>query len=277
MPLFGGKKPTLTVTVEPDQALPGQAVNVRVDLEGELDDKVRGVSAGVECLNHYSYEYRDHDGDQHTRNVTETIHEQAVPLAPDGRPQPGQHTVAVSVPAGVAPSADRVVTWQAWAKVDRPGRDVNEKAPLTVLAAPELRAVDAQSAPGSEAAAEVRFDGLSARSLRPGDRLTGTLTVTPREGVKVTEVRVEARAYKTSHSRHGTLMAKLQDVTQTLAGAGELAVGQSQSWPFSLAIPPDAVPSLQTQFTTVRWQLVGVLARRMRSDHMGWVDLHVHH
>jgi hypothetical protein len=127
--------------------------------------------------------------------------------------------------------------------------------------------VDAQSPPGSEAECEVRFDGLSARSVKPGDRITATLTVVPREAVKATEVRVEARAHKTSHSSRGTEVDRLQDVKQVVCGNIELAAGQPQSWPVSLAVPTDAVPSLQTALTTVRWQLVGIVARRMRSDH----------
>lgn len=266
MPLFGGRKPTLSVTVEPDRIWPSQQVQVRVEVGGEVDDKVRGVAAGLRCVNRYAYEDRDSDGDTHTRHSTQTVHEEALPLGSGGPPPVGQHAVTLTLPANAPPSASGTVEWQAWARVDRPGRDVNEEAPLGVLAWSPLSAQDAQTPLQTSADCAVGFEGLSSRSVRPGEQLTGTLVVTPSDDVKATEVRVELRATKTSHSR-GRVEEKLQDAGVPLAAAIPLAAGQTQRWPFAIHVPPDAVPSLRTELTTIRWQLVGVVARRMRPDH----------
>jgi len=276
MALFGTKKPTLTVTAEPLEVLPGHPVQVRVDVEGEVDDKVRAINAGLRANNRYRYEDRDsRDNNRRTGYFTETIHEESEQVAA-AQPQAGSYAVTLTVPAVGPPSARGTVRWEAWARVDRPGRDVNEEVELAVLAPWPLRQQDAQEPPVTKADCTIYFDGLSAQYVKPGDQLQGTLLVSPREGVKTTGVRVELRAVKTSHSPRGTEVETVADVKAELAGAGDLAAGQTFTWPFSLMVPPDAVPSLQTSLTTIQWKLVGVVARRMRGDHSGHMGMVVY-
>lgn len=272
MALFGGSKPALTVTAEPTTVLPGQAVLVRVEVGGEIDDKVRGIHAGLRANNRYSYEDRDSDGDRHTHHSTETIHEESQPVAP-GRPQAGPYALTLTVPPAGPPSAHGTVRWEAWAKVDRPGRDVNHEVELAVLSPWPMRQEDAQEPPLSDQECAVWFNGLSAQYLKPSEHLQGTLVVTPREDLKTTGVRVEMRGLKTSHSSRGRELERIAMVKVDVAGSADLAAGQTYQWPFSLMAPPDAAPSLQTSLTTIQWKLYGVVARRMRGDYGGHMPL----
>ena len=61
-----------------------------------------------------------------------------------------------------------------------------------------------------------------------------------------------------------------------VAGAQELAAGQTQQFPFSLALPPNPGPTATSPHTVVEWSVTGVVALRMRTDLTNRVPVVVH-
>jgi hypothetical protein len=70
--------------------------------------------------------------------------------------------------------------------------------------------------------------------------------------------------------------ARVKEGELVLDGAIELSPGTPREYPFRLDVPPDPVPSLHTDQSTVRWRLKGIGSRRMRSDYSVTQELLVH-
>jgi hypothetical protein len=253
----GGAK--LAVVAEPAEAFPGDEVRVRVTVEGEIDDKAEGARAGLRCVNHFlvrEYDRQDDEWEEKWRALT--LHDDAgdVPL------QAGEHELVFTVPTGMPPSSKNAVSWTAWAGIDRRrGLDATASAEIAVrLPAPPDPPRDVP--PGEDG---VAFEALPA-AVRAGEQLEGTLVVTPADDIKTTGVRVGLRrtvTYVVDRSK----VVRRDDVGEVeVAGGQELAAGQSQRFPFTVAVPADAGPTAQAPHAVVEWTVRGIVARRMRGD-----------
>jgi hypothetical protein len=62
-------------------------------------------------------------------------------------------------------------------------------------------------------------------------------------------------------------MAHAREAQAIVAGALELSPGVPQEYSFRLEVPPDPVPTLDTEQSRVWWLLKGIGARTMRRDY----------
>ena len=92
--------------------------------------------------------------------------------------------------------------------------------------------------------------------------MDGTLRAEMLEDVDASEVRVElVRVEKfgnESQDHRVDVVTPERDET--------LKFGQTREWPFQLDVGHVAVPSLETEKSSVRWLVKGTLDRRMRRD-----------
>jgi hypothetical protein len=272
----------IQVFVEPQQAGPGAEMAVRFTVLDGLDDKARSVRAGVRCTGRYQVEERDRDtnGNVTTREVWRDVevyaHAQPVEL------RTGEQVLTIFLPDHVQPTSGDIVSWEAWARIDRDnGLDVVEHAPFEVRVpldrVPATRQGDATD------------DGLTLRGIptvvAQGDTLTGTLVVEVPEELKVRSVAVRlhrrvtfvAQAINDYDVYSGSLLAsalfsdtsRITDDEQVaevvLGGKATYQAGQRHELPFSIAVPP-AGPTSSHAYAQVDWRLEAVLDRRMWDD-----------
>jgi hypothetical protein len=258
---FKGKRPKLTVTVDPADAVPGDEVIVRVTVAGEIDEKAEGGVAGIRCLNNYltkEWDRQDDEWDEVWRAVSLHEDQQDLPLTP------GEHEYRFTLPTGLPPDSSEAVSWWAFASIDRRrGLDASDSTRIAVrlpaASAPQERRAVPDGGDG------VAFDDLPA-SVGAGQTLEGTLSVTPREDVKTTGVKVKLTRVCNYHDDEHQIERRKDMGEVEVAGSQELVAGQTQQFPFSLPVPPNPGPTAQAPHTVVEWRVDGVVARRMRGD-----------
>lgn len=272
----------LQVYVEPREAGPGTEMTVRLVVVDGLDDKARSVRAGVTCTGRYQVEERDRDsdGDVVTRNVWREVE-----VYEQGRPvelRLGEQRVPIMLPAHVAPSSGDIVTWEAWARIDREkGLDVVERVPFEVRVpldrVPSTRQGDATD------------DGLTISGIpttvAEGQTLEGTLVVDVPDEVSVRSVAVRlhrrvtfvAQAINDYDVYSGSLLASAifsdtsritrdeQVAEVQLAGKTSFQPGSRQALPFAVPVPRCG-PTSSHAYAQVDWRLEAVLDRRLRGD-----------
>lgn len=268
MGLFGGRT-ELALELDGHDVVAGAAVVARVRV-GEPDKKARG--ARVELRYRNTFEALDFDDDD-DRPTPGTRREDVVVLSrPIGDGQtvpPGEHVVELTVPAGAPGTAPGTVDWSVRAVVDRKlGGDVEATAPLTVrVPAAQLQGW-AQEPP--QAGSDVTVE-LGSRQARPGQELTGTVTIAA--GATVRSVRARLRRVRSDQDGQ---VDQAVPVEVVLASAPELAAGGPASVPLTLRVPDDAPPSFQAQHNQQHWYLEVVVDRPRAVDDVARLQVVVH-
>ncbi len=272
----------IQVYVEPSQAGPGSEMAVRLRILDGLDDKARGVRAGVTCTGRYQVEERDRDsdGDIVTREVSREVeifqHDQPVEL------RTGEQVLTILLPDHVQPTSGDTVTWEAWARIDRDNAlDVVEQVPFEVRV-PIDRVPATRQGDGTN-------EGLTLRGIPTAvaqeATLSGTLVVDVPEEIKARSVAVRlhrrvtfvAQAINDYDVYSGSLMMSslFSDTSRitrdeqvaevVLGGKTTFQPGQRQELPFTILVPP-AGPTSSHLYAQVDWRLEAVLDRRLWGD-----------
>jgi hypothetical protein len=293
--LRGGGKVTLTMAAEPAEPAPGGQVTVRYDVGGEVDDKDRAVRVGLVGTASYQVEeivqnqtggikpdgsYEPVQTTSHTQKVWRSyeLHREETELP--AQIGPGQAVFAV--PDAAAPSSPAVVTWKAFARVDRArGIDKDEDVQLAVR-------VPADRLPKARAPRETE-DGLTLDdvpvAVRAGDTVTGHLTVNVSDELSVTAVRIRLHRKVTYlsdgvggtgvysgdelsfYSFAGDQITEENKVAEVdLTGERDFSPGSIEQLPFSIAVPAGSGPTTGHSYASVEWRVEAVLDRRMRGD-----------
>ncbi len=280
--LKGSSGGAIQVAVEPATAGPGSEMAVRLSVLDQLDDKARAVRTGVTCTGRYQVEERERgdDGDVESQTVWREVeifaHEQAVEM------RTGEQLVSMFLPDHVQPTSGDIVTWEAWARVDRQkGIDIVERMPFQVRVpierVPATRQHDATD------------DGLTLSgiptAIRHGEDLTGTLVIDVPEELKARSVKVRLHRRVTflaapensydlysgslGYSAYFGSSSQITDDVQVaeveLGGKSAFQPGQRQELPFSIKVPA-AGPTSAHLYAQVDWRVEAALDRRLRSD-----------
>jgi hypothetical protein len=271
VPLFGSRT-EVEVSVEPAEVVAGEPVRVSASF-GELDRKAQGARLELGYRNTYREDDTDADGDRTTRTRTSDVlvAVEQVPVG-DGA-SPGQLDAQLTVPADAPGTAAKSVEWFVRALVDRRhARDATAEQPLTVLAPADALGPWAQSAPKVDGRCTFALD-VSTRTVRPGDAITGTLTLTPHEEIAARAVRVQLERRREDPDRN----VDSDDTTRVeLRGEGVLAPGEQVTLPFEIVVPEDAAPSFRAEHNRQRWYLQGVVDVKRASDPSIQLEIVVH-
>lgn len=168
------------------------------------------------------------------------------------------------------------VAWKVRARLYlRRARDVVREVNVTVLSPAAGRPTDGDEPERSGAGCNLSFEGLSGRRARPGQELAGTLLVAPREGFDARGVRVElVRRERVPHGAGNT--RELVETTTPVEGPIRFLAGETREYRFGLTVPHEALPSLETGSSSVRWLLRAVVDRPLRPDDTLGQELHVY-
>jgi hypothetical protein len=278
---------TVTLSVDRTEFHPGDSVTARVAVGSGADDRVQGGRVELVYENRYLDEERtrDSDGSTDTRTVTRSedvvVATQPLPAGPAGPVAPGDHTVTLTFPPLSPPTAHEpegfgdLVKWEVRAILDRKmAFDPDAAQPVTVYSRPEQFGSWVQSPPVAKSSDCPMGLELSTRALRPGEGVSGELTITPRETVKARAIRVqlERRRTDTPDNIHRTETIE----GPQLAGKTELPAGETVRLPFEMALPVGVPPSFQTGKSHLHWFIEGIVDRRMKSDHVVEAELAVY-
>ena len=278
MSVFGSDM-TIQAQVDRTAVHPGDQINVVVWVGGQPDQRVQAGRVELACKNRYREQERDYDHDDgHSRTRTVTREHttvalwQPLPAAPDGPVAFGEHRVTLQVPPDAPPTVyepsgfGEVVTWEVRAILDRKmAMDPDATIKVGVHSPPNQYAHWASSPPVAKSReVPMGIDQLSARIIRPGEQVTGVLTVNPQESAKGRSVRVqlERRRTDTPDNMEHTETA----IEVELARDVKLEAGQPLQYPFQIPLPEGSPPTFAAAKSYMHWYLEGIVDRKLRSD-----------
>ncbi len=263
----------LTVRVSPASATPGDRVEARISLHARQDFALR--SGGVELVRTETYIQRVqhqhgqsyHRRRQHVSYATEQFlgREQVR----DGSSHSGRF--GFEVPADALPMLDGVrshginpgIAWGVRVKLDvARARDLSATEPLIVEQSRSLNASQPMAV-----VEQKRLDQgaltleLDADRARRDGVINGMLRIDLEEPVGVQGIRVELARVEKFGDGGGTHVID----SRLLESETDLQRGQ-RDWPFRLTLAEVSAPSMAAEKSAIRWQVRGILNRRMRRN-----------
>jgi sporulation-control protein spo0M len=278
--VFGGSSMVVQAAVDRTAFHAGETVTAKVFISGTPDPKVQGARVELAVKNRYREQERDYNHSDHghdrtrtvTREDTTVVMWQPLPGAPDGPVALGEHTVTLQIPHDAPPSAFEpggfgdLVTWEVRAILDRRmSMDPDATIKIHVASFANQYAHWAQSPPVAKShEVPMGLDQLSTRVLRPGEQVTGVLTINPRESAKGRTVRVQLERRRTDtpdNMKFNDTAAQVE-----LARDVKLEPGQPLQFPFQIPLPENVPPTYSASRSHLHWFLEGIVDRKMRSD-----------
>jgi hypothetical protein len=182
---------------------------------------------------------------------------------------PSEYRLSVEIPAGSPGSGEGKITrvrWKVQATLARDrARDISEEVAVEVLSPDDPSWVPPAEEIESRGDCDLSFR-IEKRAFGAGEPIEGMLVLTPSAECHVGEVRVELERHENVPRGLGN-EAHVRESHAIVAGALDLTSGAPLEYPFRLEVPPDPVPTLRTDQSTVTWLLKGVGARSMRRDY----------
>lgn len=293
--LIPGRSSAATIAVHPGTVNATDEVRVTVTLPEDVD-KVESAVVELGYVNTYRYRWAgrhdaaakfddtslvtmgqvgtDHGSDRSTSDWVSAL-SQPLPVAV-GTLRAGEHEVRLRVPSWAPGTSRSTVRWEARLRVVRPGRDVEAEQAFEVLvAAPDPPPAELPLVQGTKAIANtIEWDITTERTCyRPGDVVTGTISMTPREPVTRTgELAVYFMTIFTSHPLERTPAGDTETQTRPPIKVAEdlqLRHGETTTLPFSVTLPDEVDPTTEAVHSSVD---VSLLARIMFSGMTGGVE-----
>ena len=271
---FGRPKADLNIQISETTLQPGDAFEARVELVPREDFHVRLGKVELvrveTCVQITRSQYGTHYSKKtHNWSIAEeTIMEDRIvrrwggistdvkfALPPDALP-----TLSGTPVQKIEPG----IAWAVTAFLDvTKARDMRQQQEFTVVRHPALE--DPPPQPTESLSRHSQCDlamSLSRSHARSGDRIDGILQVEMKQDVNASGVRVEL-------VRVEKLGNESQDHTVDIVNLERdetLRSGETREWAFQLDVGQVTVPSLETEKSSVRWLVKGILDRRMRRD-----------
>ena len=106
---------------------------------------------------------------------------------------------------------------------------------------------------------------LPSRTFRLGERIEGTLVITPRQDFKARPLSVELSRVEIVSRESGNIPETIE-ASEVVDESPRYQAGSIKEYPFALDVPEGAGPCLETDLTYVAWRLRAVVKRRMAFD-----------
>jgi hypothetical protein len=156
------------------------------------------------------------------------------------------------------------------------GRRAAGEAPVVVLAPPTAAPPPSPQRCGDGAPrCTVAFSGLPTRSVAAGSAIAGWLRLTAHEELEARAVRVELVRHA-GPADGDAVLAWTVVAGAAASGALTLRPRQPRDLPFTVAVPADAGPSIESGTVRVRWLLQVVVDRPRRGDEVWHQTIAVH-
>ncbi|MCW0215468.1 MAG: sporulation protein [Pseudonocardia sp.] len=156
-------------------------------------------------------------------------------------------------------------SWEVQVLVPGRGRaKVDARAEVTVLAVAGPMPDEPETPRGSTRCA-ISFEDLPATSVPAGAAISGRVRVTALEEITARAIRVDLVRVESERLGGDTLEFETVDSAE-VSGALTLGRRDSRDLPFTLAVPPDAPPSVDSENAVLTWRLRGVVDVPRRED-----------
>ena len=280
---LGGGKATVQVLLDRADVPAGGTVQATIRVSGGRKD-TEIAEGRLRLVLENEYEWRESTrsyttSSSSTSSTTTTTHREKDRTTVDEQrflergaipaDTPSDYSLSIEVPAGSPGSGEGKITrvrWKVQATLARARtRDISDEAVLEVLSPDDPSWVPPAEEVSSHGDCDLAFL-LEKRAFGAGEPIEGTLVLTPSSECHVGEVRVELERHEDVPRGLGN-EAHVRESQAIVAGALDLTPGAPLEYSFRVEVPPDPVPTLSTEHSTVRWVLKGVGARTMRRDY----------
>ena len=284
--LFGGKI-DMEVSADKAEYLPGETVTARFALTARHDVDVEEARAELVCENEYTHRERSYSGrTQTTRDVTSKdrqvqAREQLFGARTIRADESIDQSVSLQIPNPAIPSGEGEITkvrWKVGLVLSREHRlDPDAETQIRVLSLRDAYAERGTTSPDvdDEGDCTLEFRLPRGRDVRTGENVAGTLVVTARESLEPHEVRVELVRKEEVPRGEGNHHEEVEAAV-VVEEKPSLEAGIPREFAFDLALPAGVCPTLETDESTARWYVRGVVARRLRSDYNILEELNVY-
>ena len=280
---LGGGKATVQVLLDRADVPAGGTVQVTVRVSGGRKD-TEIAEGRLRLVLENEYEWREStrsyaSSSSSTSSTTTTTHREKDRKTVDEQrflergsvpaDTPTEYRLSVEIPAGSPGSGEGKITrvrWKVQATLARGrARDISDEAALEVLSPDDPSWIVPAEEVESRGDCDLALQ-LEKRAFGAGEPIEGTLVLTPSSECHVGEVRVELERHENVPRGLGN-QAHVRESQAIVAGALDLTPGAPLEYSFRLEVPPDPVPTLSTERSTVQWLLKGIGARTMRRDY----------
>jgi hypothetical protein len=264
----------IEVTAEKDTYLPGEDVKVGVSVMGKDELDIEEGRMALVCANRYVYQYTTTDSNDNqvyrTKEATDEVTVADERILDEGTIRSGSYSgrdLVFRLPLTAAPSASGEITNVEWkvrvTLLIRGAPDVIEEMPLRVLSTSESYANWAEIAPelDSHGVCEMEFR-LPSRGVRIGERIEGTLVLTPRQDFEARSLSIELVRLEVV-SRGSGNSSESVEASQVVDESPRYQTGSIREYAFAIDVPQAAGPCLETEQTYVGWTLKTVVDRAM--------------
>jgi len=284
LPGLGGGAASIQLLLDRQDVLAGESVHATVRVTGgRKDTTITEGRLRLVCENEYEWREstRSYTSSQSsTSSTTTTTHRDKDRKTVDEQrflergairaDTPSDYMLSVEVPTGWPGSGEGKITrvrWKVQATLARPrARDISDEVALEVLSPDDASWVPPAEEVASRGDCDLAFL-LEKRAFGAGEPIEGTLVLTPSAECHVGEVLVELERQE-KVPRGLSNEAHVREAQAIVSGALDLTPGAPLEYAFRVEVPPDPVPTLSTEHSTVRWLLKGVGARTMRRDYL---------
>ena len=229
------------------------------------------------CANRYVYQYTTTDSNDNqvyrTKEATDEVVAGDERILEEKTILPGSssgHELAFEVPHTAAPSASGEITNVEWkvrvTLVVRGAPDVIKELPLTILSTSDSYASWAGTDPYLDLhdLCDLVFR-VPRRTFRPGERVEGTLVLTPHQDFNARPLSVELVRAEVVSRDSGNFSETVQ-ASEVVDESPRYQAGSVREYAFAMNVPGEAGPCLETDQTYVAWRLKAVLRRRLGFD-----------
>jgi hypothetical protein len=278
----------LDLRVDRAACLPGETVTATIAVSGKNDLAIEEGRAELVYENEYTYREMERDSadgyETEDETTTDRISQAAERFLEKGSVEGGtqnEYTIDFRIPNDAVPSGEGEITKVRWLIKGilsrHRARDSDADAAVTVLSPRERYASRAQRPPEAETRGDCHLELRlnDGKDLRAGDTVAGTLVVTPLSGIDADEVRIELVRHEEVPRGQGNEQETVEART-VMSEASELTGAAPVEYPFELTVPDVRCPSLETEQSSVRWYLRGVVARSLRFDYTIKQELNVY-
>ncbi|MGQ0626258.1 MAG: hypothetical protein ACT4PP_16625 [Sporichthyaceae bacterium] len=239
----------LELSVDATDVRPGDTITATVTLSGS-DEKARGLRVALVRSNKAGLVGA-------VRPVQAEV--AGVDLDPTAA---GAQTAMLVVPEHTTPSVAGEVEWNLVASLDRKGaRDAHQSVALTIASNTDVESmyIEPQTVASGDAAITINIDQTS---VQVGDKVAGTVDITPREDLTPREVRVRM------FGRQVEPLGPDQSHTgePCVIDVGTIAANTPITLDFVIEVPADARPSFTTPDCTLRWYVEAVIDLKLAAD-----------
>lgn len=270
----------IEISLDRKEFQPGDAVHVWITVQSEKGVKVGSGKIALFCSEKDLVQRTTGSGkNRHTSttwvdHISEVASEDFLGEIEIGPNFYQTYNFNWQLPMDLLPSLEGTIikiNWMVKASLERKmAVDVHSESSILV-SIPMPGEITAQADGFAREVARCHLDDVDLSILLPrtnwaaGESIQGRLVIQALKDFKLTDIRLELVQTEDVPDYDGNEFES--KVKIDLAGSTNMTAGQTLSLPFQIGVPSYALPTISSPHGKVRWELDGILARRLAKDY----------